>query len=86
METHKPRVWILEVCKSEWARKFIFAYFLEMETMAEYMEWLREKKDRVYRIFTSNVEIEGDIYKEAVENDARCQCGEFAKVKFRKEV
>ena len=82
-----PMVWQLQVCKSEWARKFIFAYFLDMEVMAEYMVYLREKKDRVYRIFTCDVEEEDEeIYQEATENDAKCKAGDFAKVRFRKQV
>lgn len=86
MEPPPARVWQLQVCKSEWGRKFIFAYFLEMEPMAEYMEWLREKKDRVYRVFTCNVEVDDDIFKEATENDVKCKVGTFGRVKFRKQV
>ena len=86
MEEPVARIWQLQVCKSEWARKFIFCYFHEMENMAEYMVWLREKKDRVYRIFTMEVEYEDESFKVATENDAKCQCGEFQKVKFFKQI
>ena len=80
MEAPPIHLWEVQICKSEWSRRYKYAYFLELADASLYLEWLQQRKDRVYRILSCVAPLDGARFCEATGNQILCGLGDFRKL------
>jgi hypothetical protein len=81
MEAPITHIWELQICKTEYSRQhYKNAYFRDIQNLGEYIEWLQQRKDRVYRVLSCVVEVDSQRFCEASGNDMAVCLGEYKKV------
>jgi hypothetical protein len=80
MEAPPTHIWELQICKTEYSRQhYKWGYFIDIQHLGEYVEWLQQRKDRVYRVLSRVVPVDSPRFCEATGNDILMRLADFKK-------
>lgn len=80
MEPPPVHLWEVQICKSEWSRSPKYCFFKELSVAVQFIEWLQQRKDRVYRLLSCVVMVESPRWCEAVANEILVGAEDYRKV------
>ena len=80
MEPPPVHLWEVQICKSEYSRSPKYCFFKELSVAVQFIEWLQQRKDRVYRLLSTVVPMEGARYGEAIANEILVGQEDYRKV------